>query len=146
MSLVITGTVTYTVVSGNGMTCFSVNSATGVITTIANIDREVRGRYSLVVRASDGGTPSLSSTSLVDINIADLNDNAPVFTPTDFTVSLSEDVTVGTTVTTVYAVDVDSAASNNVFSYVLTNSYFQVDAKTGVITTKATLDRETKGR
>ncbi|KAK7101767.1 hypothetical protein V1264_020097 [Littorina saxatilis] len=138
------GTVVYTAVSGNGMALFAVDSDTGDVTTTGNIDREVRNRYSLVIQASDGGTPSLSSTALVDITIEDLNDNAPKFTPEDFIVNVREDVGVGVSVTTVTAADADSAASNNVFSYVLADTHFEVDAATGVVTVKATLDRETK--
>ena len=73
----------------------------------------------------------------------DLNDNAPVFTPSDFSVNISEDATVGTTVTTVAAADADSSASNNVFTYTLTDPNFSVDSTTGVIVTTQTLDRET---
>ncbi|XP_076447693.1 protocadherin Fat 4-like [Babylonia areolata] len=139
------GTVTYTAVSGNGMSLFAVNPGTGAVTTAtATLDREVRRDYSLVVRASDGGTPPLTSTAHVFISLNDLNDNAPVFTPQDFIVSVSEDAPVGTTVTTVTAADADSSASNNVFTYFLAHTDFAVDPSSGLMTTTKLLDRETK--
>ena len=128
------------------MSLFAVHPGTGAVTTISSIDREIRRYYSLVIQASDGGTPSLTSTALVDIIIADVNDNAPTFTPSDFIVTVSEDAVVGTSVTTVTAADADTAASNNVFSYVLTDINFAVDSATGVISTIKTLDRETKAK
>ena len=137
---------TYTAVSGNGMSLFAVHPSTGAVTTISNIDREVRRYYSIVIEASDGGTPSLSATALVDIIISDVNDNAPVFTPSDFIVSISEDVAVGTSVTTLTAADADSAVSNNVFSYVLVHTVFGVDAATGVLSTIKALDREKQAK
>ena len=63
------GTVTYIAVSGNGLTLFAVHPGTGDVTTTGSLDREVRRDYSLVVRAADGGTPSLSSTALVSITV-----------------------------------------------------------------------------
>ncbi|PVD25347.1 hypothetical protein C0Q70_15847 [Pomacea canaliculata] len=137
------GQVNYTAVSGNGLPLFQVNPGTGDVTTSGRVNREVRGRYTLVVRATDGGVPALSSSCLVDITVNDLNDNAPIFSPADFVVNLSEGATVGTSVTSVAATDADASASNNVFSYVLTDNVFQVNVTTGVVSTKGTLDRET---
>ncbi|KAL8623685.1 hypothetical protein ACOMHN_046504 [Nucella lapillus] len=137
------GTVTYTAVSGNGMSKFAVDPGTGAVTTSTDtLDRETRRDYSLVVRAADGGNPSLTSTALVTLTVNDLNDNAPEFTPNNFIVSFSENARVGTSVTTVTAADADSSASNNVFSYFLANTHFGVNSS-GVLTTIKTLDRET---
>lgn len=141
--LLVKGQVNYTAVSGNGLPLFQVNPGTGDVTTSGRVNREVRGRYTLVVRATDGGVPALSSSCLVDITVNDLNDNAPIFSPADFVVNLSEGATVGTSVTSVAATDADASASNNVFSYVLTDNVFQVNVTTGVVSTKRTLDRET---
>ncbi|MGH0166685.1 UNVERIFIED_CONTAM: hypothetical protein FKN15_051288 [Acipenser sinensis] len=41
--------------------------------------------YSLAVRAMDSGSPSMSSTAIVNIDISDVNDNPPVFTPVNYT-------------------------------------------------------------
>ena len=74
------------------------NDTTGEVTTTAAIDYEATPILYLVVQAADGGATSLSFTALLRINVIDLNDNTPVVVPDDFTVTLSEDVAVGTQV------------------------------------------------
>lgn len=44
----------------------------------------------MVVRAADGGTPSLSSDVTVNIEIESANDNDPIFTGVPFTVTVPE--------------------------------------------------------
>ena len=41
--------------------------------------------YSLLVQAVDSGMPAMSSTATVNIDISDVNDNSPVFTPANAT-------------------------------------------------------------
>ncbi|ESO89854.1 hypothetical protein LOTGIDRAFT_164541 [Lottia gigantea] len=140
----VNGQVTYSIVSGDGVGSFNIDSTSGDITTSVTLDYEVKQIYYLVVQAVDGGVPALTSSCLVRIAVNDINDKTPVFVPADFTVNIAENVSVGTSVTTVNANDADSAAnSNNVFTYILTNLYFEVHPNTGVITNKAALDRET---
>ncbi|XP_076448228.1 protocadherin Fat 4-like [Babylonia areolata] len=136
------GTITYTAVGGNGMSLFTVDPDTGNVTTSGPLDRETRRDYSLLVRAADRGTPSLSSTVLVAIVVMDANDHAPVFTPAEFVVSVSEDVNVGTVVTSVAAEDGDAQPRNNRLNYRLYHSHFRV-TESGQVVTKRPLDRET---
>lgn len=42
-------------------------------------------RYSLSVQAFDSGSPAMSSTVILNIDISDVNDNPPVFTPPNST-------------------------------------------------------------
>lgn len=42
-------------------------------------------RYSLSVQAFDSGSPAMSSTVTLNIDISDMNDNPPVFTPPNST-------------------------------------------------------------
>ena len=65
--------------------------------------------YILVVRASDGGQPtSLSSTVSVYVNVADVNDNTPVFDPSSYSDEVDEAAPLGTSVLTVTATDQDT--------------------------------------
>lgn len=41
--------------------------------------------YSLLIQAVDSGMPAMSSTATVNIDISDVNDNSPVFTPANAT-------------------------------------------------------------
>lgn len=42
-------------------------------------------RYSLSVQAFDSGSPAMSSTVILNIDVSDVNDNPPVFTPPNAT-------------------------------------------------------------
>ena len=111
--------VTFSIDSGVGSNIFSINGTTGVITAVGHtIDYEVKTSYTLIIKAADGGTTSLSSYIAVTINIDDVNDNDPVFTPSDFPVSVSEGLTSSVTIATVVASDADTGA-NAVISMVL---------------------------
>lgn len=137
------GKVAYSIVSGDGSTTFTVTETTGKIMTLSTIDYELKTLYSVVIEAKDNGTTSLSSRCLVKVVINDLNDNAPSFQPDDFAINIFENITVGTSVTSMYAVDADSSVSNNnVFTYITDSDTFVIDPSTGIITTTSTLDRE----
>ena len=43
------------------------------------------------VIATDGGTPPLSATSLLNVTITDVNDNPPVFSLSSYVTSVKED-------------------------------------------------------
>jgi hypothetical protein len=46
------------------------------------------------VEASDGGTPSLTGTAVVKIDVADANDNRPIFVQQEYQAVVREDVAV----------------------------------------------------
>lgn len=75
---------------------FAINPQTGAITTIATLDRESVSAYLLTVTAKDGGNPSLSDTTDVEISISDVNDNAPQFKVPLYQASIPEDALIGT--------------------------------------------------
>lgn len=58
--------------------------ATRRFLTVRSVLRQVSG-YSLLVQAADSGIPVMSSTATVNIDISDVNDNSPVFTPANCT-------------------------------------------------------------
>jgi hypothetical protein len=56
----------------------------------SKLDREVTSQYRLQLVAQDGGSPPLTGSVPVEINVKDVNDNAPVFHPRLLNVSLDE--------------------------------------------------------
>ena len=66
----------------------------GVLSVIDPLDYESAREYFLSVLATDGGTPPLSNTAIVKVNITDANDNAPVFGMTVYHAEVSEDADV----------------------------------------------------
>lgn len=83
-----------------------VNSA-GMISTNKSLDREDIPFYTLIVQASDKGSPPLTETVSVNVTILDVNDNPPVFSENPFTVTVSENIPVGSRFLNVTASDAD---------------------------------------
>ncbi|CAH1264999.1 FAT4 [Branchiostoma lanceolatum] len=139
------GEVTYSIVSGDGMAYFDINSTTGLISTSTDVDRETLALNNLVIQATDGGSLAKSSLCRVKIYLNDLNDNTPTFIPLEYVVSLLENAAVGTLVTPVQALDPDES-TNALLTFAIfegdDNNQFTIDSSTGTIGTAGTLDRE----
>ncbi|XP_051882343.1 protocadherin-8-like [Pristis pectinata] len=73
------GRVTYRLL-GPGSALASVDPATGAIYALRSFDRESLAEAELLLQATDGGSPPLSSSATVRLAVADRNDNAPVIT------------------------------------------------------------------
>ncbi|XP_065082456.1 protocadherin-like wing polarity protein stan isoform X2 [Ochlerotatus camptorhynchus] len=125
---------------------FSINPQTGAIVTNAPLDRETTSGYLLTVMAKDGGNPSLSDTTDVEVSITDVNDNAPQFKVPLYQATIPEDALIGTSVVQVAATDIDMGLNGRV-KYTLSpkdieDGSFIVDPTSGVIRTNKGLDRE----
>ncbi|NXY19450.1 PCDG7 protein, partial [Atrichornis clamosus] len=101
----------------------------------------------LVLRASDGGDPARTGTARIRVTVLDANDNAPVFSQSEYTVRVPEDVPVGSTLITVTATDADEGLNGHV-KYSLekvtdmTFEIFHLNNETGEITLLRSLDFE----
>lgn len=73
----------------------------GSITVADDLDFEVCKDYYLTVEAWDNGNPPLSTATMVTIELMDVNDNAPAFSQDIYNVLVSEDASVGQTITKV---------------------------------------------
>lgn len=68
----------------------------GVISVLKPLDYETGRDYFLTVEAWDGGTPPLSAVTTININLTDVNDNAPMFSYDLYTAVVSEDAAIDT--------------------------------------------------
>ena len=84
------GEVHYEIISGNIGRVFSINTANGVITLAASLNRETTEAYDLVIRATDGGTDSRRDEITVHVNVLDVNDFVPTFGTSNYTISVYE--------------------------------------------------------
>ncbi|KAF6082373.1 hypothetical protein HJG60_014643 [Phyllostomus discolor] len=114
------------------------------------LDRESVADYAVVVTARDGGSPSLSATASVSVEVADVNDNAPTFAQPEYTVFVKENNPPGCHIFTVSARDLD-AQENALVSYSLVerrvgeralSSYVSVHAESGKVFALQPLDHE----
>ncbi|XP_030047622.1 protocadherin Fat 4 [Microcaecilia unicolor] len=125
-------------------TAFRLDPISGRLSTATPLDREQQEHYCLVVLATDLGTPPLSSAATINITLLDINDNSPLFYPVQYFARIHENEPAGTPVTTVTATDAD-LGPNGTVRYSITAgdmAHFHIHAHTGLITTRAALDRE----
>nr|AYN71348.1 cadherin 1 [Oscarella pearsei] len=137
------GEVIYTVLDDVNGTFFV--DGGGRITAEKTLDREANASYVLHIKASDGGSPSLSSTAQVTVSVTDINDSPPVFTLSSYQVNISEDHSLQTTAAVVLATDADAGTNSEVqYSIVNPNRFpnFRLDSKTGAISLMQRLDFE----
>ncbi|XP_059864671.1 protocadherin alpha-12 isoform X6 [Delphinus delphis] len=114
------------------------------------LDRENMANYEVVVTARDAGSPSLSATASLSVEVADVNDNAPAFAQPEYTVFVKENNPPGCHIFTVSARDAD-AQENALVSYSLVerrvgeralSSYVSVHAESGKVYALQPLDHE----
>ncbi|XP_072252475.1 protocadherin alpha-3-like [Leuresthes tenuis] len=87
------------------------------------LDRENMNAYNITIVATDEGTPALFSTSIVNIQVSDVNDNPPCFTEQLLNVYVKENSPVGEVIKSVSAVDVDIDRNSQVsYSFLKSNS------------------------
>ncbi|CAG2115666.1 unnamed protein product, partial [Medioppia subpectinata] len=111
----------------------------------SGLDYETKREYNLTVRAMDSGIDrQLTSETVVNIVLEDVNDEWPVFNSSD-RVSVLEGMPPGTRVTRVQAIDRDGTHPNNQVSYAIVGGdqrFFAIDPQTGEIFTVVEFDRE----
>ena len=131
----------------------TLDSLSGVITNIQSIDYETVEEITIVVVASDGGSVPQSSLVNVTIAIVDVNDNSPMIQLSSPTVTLREDVSVGTTVVEFNVTDLDQPSVNGGVQLSLLledpatlertpSTEFSIDEAAGRVSVSASLDYE----
>ena len=136
-------TLTYTL-EGADLDSFGIDSASGQIQTKSGViyDHEVKSSYSVTVKADDnnGGTATIDVT----ITVADV-DEPPEFDSATATREVPENTEAGENIgAPVTAADPDTGDTP---AYTLGGTdatFFDIDASTGQLQTKAALDYETK--
>ncbi|XP_044911825.1 protocadherin Fat 4 isoform X2 [Felis catus] len=125
---------------------FRLDPVSGRLSTVTSLDREEQAFYSLLVLATDLGSPPQSSMARINVSLLDMNDNSPVFYPVQYFAHIQENEPGGSYITTVSATDPDLGLNGTV-KYSISagdRSRFQVNAQSGVISTRMALDREEK--
>ena len=139
------GGLTYTIVSGNTDSRFTLEPGTGKFRVAGDLDRETIDFYNLTVRVTDGGAPARSDTAFVAIRITDINDNRPIFNTSREHVYVVENSPIGTEILTVFAEDKDIGLNGEV-RYKITNGnddgLFHLGESSGLLTVNGEIDRE----
>ena len=78
------------------------------LVTAKRLDHEVMSETSVTLTCADHGQPALTSDVTLAVHVLDVNDNAPRFDVTSYSADVIENSFIGTFVTKVRAVDLDS--------------------------------------
>lgn len=146
-------TLIYDIISGNDRNLFSINTNTGVIYLMSEIDLEEEqlpgNTFVLQIEARQKDTPIKRAVARVEIEILDLNDNRPEFEVEFYNISIVENLPSGFSVLQVNALDRDQG-ENADFLYIISREVpegaFLIDPRTGWITVRdqELLDREVR--
>lgn len=107
------GTVTFSLLESSEL--FSINENTGALSQIQSLDRETASTHSITVIASDGGNPTKMAVTIVTVNVLDVNDHCPEFSP--MYIAVEENIQLGTIVETIIGNDADIGSNGQVSFY-----------------------------
>ncbi|XP_045031201.1 fat-like cadherin-related tumor suppressor homolog isoform X3 [Daphnia magna] len=135
--------VTYSISSGNVGGAFVIEPDSGLIRVNQPLDVGTAHEYMLVVKASDGGSPSLSTSCRVHILVTMAENDPPKFLQSEYTADVFEDATGGT-----FVIQVEGRSiSSLLFEITDGNSdgSFTINPSTGIIVVspRGALDYET---
>lgn len=138
--------------NSRSMDYFHIDSITGLITTTHILDREHMDLHYFRVTATDHGSPRLSGTTMVAITVSDRNDHSPIFEQTEYRETIRENVEEGYPILQLRATDLDSLSNAEIRyrfvgeSAAAARSAFEIDPRSGLITTRGIVDRELNER
>ncbi|XP_078145412.1 protocadherin beta-15-like [Centroberyx gerrardi] len=120
------------------------------LVTTGQLDRELESDYNITITATDEGSPPLSSSKSVQLSVADVNDNPPVFEEQSYSAYVTENNKPGSTLCSVTARDPDWRQNGTVIYSLIAgevngapvSSYLSVNGDTGAIHAVRSLDYE----
>lgn len=127
-------TATFQITGGNVGNAFSIDAQGQIkVNNSAALDFETTPVFTLIVSATDSGSPATTTQATITITLNDLNDAPTV--PTQ-TLTVPEHSLKGTLVGKVTAIDVDRPAQTLTYTIIDGNSSgaFSIDSRTGNIT------------
>jgi protocadherin Fat 4 len=141
------GVLTFAIVSGDDTNAFRLNGD-GTLTVLETLDFEQVQCYSLLVVVSDGGTPPRMANSSWNVVVQAVNEFAPDFNNRFYREFIPENSTVGRSVLTVTAMDLDlSTHQDGRVEYSISgldSSLFTISRSSGLLQVAGDLDRETQ--
>ncbi|EDL76350.1 rCG49505 [Rattus norvegicus] len=84
------------------------------LVTEGPLDRENRAEYNITITVSDLGTPRLTTQHTITVQVSDINDNAPAFTQTSYTMFVHENNSPALHIGTISATDSDSGSNAHI--------------------------------
>ncbi|XP_077122262.1 protocadherin alpha-3-like isoform X7 [Ranitomeya variabilis] len=120
------------------------------LTVNGPLDRELKDQYEVTITAKDEGSPSLSTSKTLKIDISDANDNAPRFAQSIDTIFIKENNPPGSHIYTASASDPD-IGQNSFITYsirertidgISVSSYISINPENGKVFALLSFDHE----
>ncbi|NP_291064.1 protocadherin gamma-A3 precursor [Mus musculus] len=120
------------------------------LVTARSLDHEEVSQYNISLRATDGGSPPLSTETHITLHVSDINDNPPTFTHASYSAYIPENNARGASIFSVTAQDPDTDKNAQV-TYSLAedtlqglplSSYISINSNTGVLYALCSFDYE----
>ncbi|XP_069619831.1 protocadherin gamma-B2-like isoform X29 [Ranitomeya imitator] len=116
----------------------------------AAIDREKTSSYNISIIATDRGSPPLSSTRVLTLDVSDVNDNPPIFSKSTYVAYVPENNLPGASIFSIQASDPDTGDNARIIysiSSAITEtpsmtSYLSINIETGVLYAQRSFDYE----
>ncbi|XP_045081340.1 protocadherin gamma-A11-like [Coregonus clupeaformis] len=120
------------------------------LVTTGELDRELVSDYNITITATDEASPPLSSSKRIQLAVADVNDNLPVFEEQSYQAHVTENNKPGASVCSVTALDPDWRQNGTVIYSLLpgevngvpVSSFLSVNGDTGMIHAVRSFDYE----
>ncbi|CAH1727237.1 unnamed protein product [Chironomus riparius] len=126
---------------------FKIDPKTGVIRTVKGLDYEEEKMIEIIVGTAENPGRGAGDIVKIKVNVEDRNDNPPVFISIPESVTINDDLPIGSKVGAMPAVDGDGTSPSNSIRYEIVGrgkaqKYFQVDSDTGDILLRDELKKE----
>ncbi|XP_059102167.1 protocadherin beta-7-like [Peromyscus eremicus] len=120
------------------------------LVTETPLDRESHSEYNITITVTDMGTPRLTTQHTITVQVSDVNDNAPAFTQTSYTLFVQENNSPALHIGTISATDSDSGSNAHITYSLLPAhdlqlglaSLFSINANNGQLFALRALDYE----
>lgn len=137
--------ITYEVVESEDAETFRIDPFVGTLSLKKQLNYMYNTRYQLSVIAYDNGSPRLTGTTYVTVDIIDVNDKPPTFEIERPLIRIRENYAVGRNIHQIKAHDGDTGVGGEVLYKLISgneNGTFVLDSESGEIAVASELDRE----
>uniref|UniRef100_A0A672F4B9 Cadherin domain-containing protein n=1 Tax=Salarias fasciatus TaxID=181472 RepID=A0A672F4B9_SALFA len=127
------------------LSMFDIDASTGMIKVKGKLDFEETANYELDISAKDKGSPRMEGHCTVQVEVLDVNDNAPEIILTSHPKPVREDSPDGTVVALLSARDLDSGDNGKITLKLALKSHFALKPSFShnyALVTSGALDRE----
>uniref|UniRef100_A0A672S1V2 Cadherin domain-containing protein n=1 Tax=Sinocyclocheilus grahami TaxID=75366 RepID=A0A672S1V2_SINGR len=124
---------------------FAINPVTGELIVSKHLDYETSNSYKIDIRARDKGSLAMEGHCRIQVNVLDVNDNAPEIIITSSPKPVPEDAPAGTMVALINVKDLDSGVNGNVTLSMSPGTSFKLKSTFSnhyALVTDSQLDRE----